>query len=141
MAQKNHNTSGLTDISKRDDHVELSKKGGSSKSIKKSEAQKANWIFDRLKEGTNLTDDQIHWAIERVKNSQAFAVDLITTIEEIKKDVHPMQRISLLNTANNIMKTVHGEKLRTENVNVNINTTTEEQERRLMGETLEEEGE
>jgi hypothetical protein len=45
--------------------------------------------------------------------------------------VHPGQRVSLLNTEREILKTIHGEKIKVESVNVNVNVGVEEWERRL----------
>ena len=135
MGQDNHDMSGLTDISKRPDHKELAAKGGKNSSS--SEWWKKKAFIEKLKKGS-LTDTDLEWALQRATNSQAFALDLLTDVDKMSGDVHPMQRISWINAKTQIMKMIHGEKMRTENVNININTTTEEMERRLMGEEVEE---
>jgi len=111
----------------------MQRKGGQSKSPKKSEAAKKRFILERLKQGVH-SDKDVAWIYERVVNSEAFAMDIMADIERVdKSQLQPGQILNLANTKNNVMKAIHGEKLKTENVNININSTIEEMERRLMG--------
>jgi len=107
-------------------------KGGLSKSIAKSEGQKLNAIKKRIsKEIANKEDAE--WILQKLEDRPSMAADLVLYLHKLKQEgaIHPMQRVALLNTEANILKAVHGEKIKTENVNVNVNTTTEEWERRL----------
>lgn len=124
----------LKNISKRSDFIEISSKGGKNSSPK--EWWKKKHFIEKLKKGA-LKDDDIDWALTKATNSQAFALDLVTDLDSIdRNDLSTGQKIFLTSTKTSIMKAIHGEKLRTENINININSTTEELERRLMGEDL-----
>ena len=96
--------------------------GGKARTQAKKNASKYREIKRRLKEGTLKSDDP-KWLLERVENDKAFAIDIISYLDEIKKTVHPNQRIALSNTYKDMLKTVHGDKIRisSENVNMNVN--------------------
>jgi hypothetical protein len=98
----------------------ISKKGGESTSIAKSDAQKWAHIKKRIADGRLRTTDP-EWLIEKIENSKAMAADILTYMEEIKASVHPMQRIALLNAQKDMMKVIHGEMIKTENTNINVN--------------------
>lgn len=135
------NTSGLRPLNKRPDALEIQRKGGATKSPAKKEAAKKRFVMERLKQGIH-TDKDVAWMYERVTNSESFAMDILATIDRIDtRKLTPASVIVLANTKNNIMKTIHGEKLKTENVNLNIELkqiTTEEKED-IIGDLLKEE--
>jgi hypothetical protein len=83
-----------------------------------------------LKKGA--TKEDVEWMVKRLEDRDAIAYDILQYIEIVKTDVHPSQRVALINTYKDLARFQHGDKIKTENVNVNINTTIEEWEKRLM---------
>jgi hypothetical protein len=127
-----HNLIPLTTRPKGE-HRLIAQKGGQTKSPLRGQAQKWRFIKERMrKEGAS--EDDIKWMIERMENRDAMAVDIIKFVEEIKKTVHPSQRVALANTQIAAAKFQHGEKIKTENVNVNINTDFDEWRKRMKDE-------
>ena len=107
------------------------RKGGIAKTDNKKYAQKLRQIRKRVKDGQLTTDDPA-WLLERATNSRSMALDMINLFDDIKTDIEPKQRVALLNTYNQISKTIHGEKIHQTNVNVNV--SIEEWEKRLFNE-------
>ena len=112
----------LTDISERPDFIEIVRRGGQSKSLKRGLAQKQRWFLTKLARGV-LTDNDLAWAAERTLEPGKFALDLIAHADKLEID-HP-NSLSVLAIKNQIGRFIHGDKLRTENVNINIDLSSE----------------
>ena len=132
----------LISLADRPDARAIQSKGGSVRSPKKNEAQRLRFIKERLKRGKN-TDKDVEWIMERVDNSSSFAYDMLATANALEndKEIEKPQQIQLLNIKNNIMKAIHGEKLRTENLNLNIDMKkiSDEEKQNIIKELLEDE--
>jgi len=101
-------------------HLILSKQGGRSVSKAKSDGAKWRFLKQRIAEGKVKADDA-KWIVERIENDKAMAFEIITYLDEIKtRQMGPTQEILLAKTYNDVQKTVHGEKIKSENVNYNI---------------------
>ncbi len=115
----------------KDAHIAAARRGGRSKSIAKSEGAKLRCIKERLKKDFP-NPEQVEWLLQKLNDRPSMAAELLVTLEKLKVDgVHPAQRVALLNTETSILKAIHGEKIKTENVNINVNSTIEEWENRL----------
>ena len=129
----------LIPLNQRDkkEALAIQRKGGCTTSQARKDAAKMRFIKERLKRGKN-TDKDVEWIMERVDNSASFAYDMVSTAHELENDpeMGKSQKIRLLDIKNNIMRTIHGEKLRTENLNMNVNSSIEEFEKRLMKKKL-----
>ena len=106
---------------------EIRSRGGKSKSPLKSFKAKLRQIRVRVKKGQLKTEDEA-WLLERATNSETMALDMLSFFDEIRKDVHPAQRVALLNTYAQIKKTIHGETHINKNLNVNIDLDVELEE-------------
>lgn len=103
------------------EHLLISRRGGQARTKAKSDAAKWKGFKERVKNG-NIKVKDAEWIVECVENPTAMAADVLSFFREIKEEgVHPNQRIALLNAQKDIMKTVHGETIRSENTNVNYN--------------------
>jgi hypothetical protein len=113
------------------ERVAMGRIGGKSKSVRKSEGAKLRHIKDRMaKQG--LTDADTKWLLECLNDRKSYAAMLAIHAQEIRKDVHPAQRVALLNTEAKIGEFTHGQKIQQETLNMNVNVSLEEWERRLM---------
>ena len=106
------------------DHKMISRRGGKSRSIRKSESAKWRHLKLRIKNGKMKVSDPA-WLIERIENSKAMAADILNYLDEVKEDVHKSQRVALSNTYKDMLKTVHGEKIKVESTNTNLNINTD----------------
>jgi len=112
----------LTDISKRPDFIEIVRRGGQSRSPKKSLGKKQQWFLKKLARGV-LTDNDLAWVAERTLEPGKFALDLVAHADKLERD-NP-NSLSVLAIKNQIGRFIHGDKLRTENVNINIDLSSE----------------
>lgn len=115
------------------EHLLLARKGGQVRSQVKKDAAKFRELEKRMK-AKGVTDADAKWLLDRLNSRELSVADTILYLEQIKNDVHPAQRIALANAFLQATKLLHGEKIKTENVNVNVNTSIEEWERRLYDE-------
>lgn len=99
----------------------IQRMGGATKSPQKKNAAKWREIKKKML-ADGATDKDIQWMLERMENRDAMAVDIIRYIEEIRKDVHPAQRVALANTMIAAGKFQHGEKAKVD-LNVSGNVT------------------
>lgn len=115
------------------EHKLISSRGGKSRSMAKSEAAKLRHIRERvMAQIPNVKDAE--WLLQKLEDRPSMAAELMLSLERMKQEgviTHPLHKTMLLKTENDIMKTIHGEKLKTENVNINVNTTMEEWEKRI----------
>lgn len=109
----------------------LAQKGGLQRTQAKKDAQRWNALKARMKKKA-ITDEDAKWMIQKLENRDMAAADILMYLEEIKRDIHPGQRVALANAMANIATFQHGAKVKTENVNINVNTTIEEFEKRLL---------
>ena len=109
----------------KEEHLAKARKGGLVKSDRKKTAAKQRWIFKKMKDG-GLKNDDVKWIMERVANREVMASDLLKKCDEVYQTCHPMQRAAVINTMNNIGKFIHGERIKSENVNINVKSTAEE---------------
>ena len=105
---------------------------GNKNNPKSKNAAKLRCIKQKLYDG-RFKDADEKWLLQRVTDPEAMNLDILKFIDEIRKDVHPAQRVALANAYNNIQKTIHGEKIKSENLNINVNATVDEWEKRLAG--------
>lgn len=69
-----------------------------------------------------LTDDYADKLTQIFESSDASALDIFLYLEQIKKQCDkPMVMIQLADKYISLHKTIHGEKIKTENINTNIN--------------------
>jgi len=101
---------------------ELNSRGGKSVSQHQRNKQKLRQIRERVKKGQLTTQDE-RWLLERVTKKESMQLDILDWFDELRKDtVNEKVRVSLLNTYNQILKSVHGEKLDIKaDVNVDVN--------------------
>lgn len=111
----------------------ISKKGGQARTKAKSEAAKLRCIKEKLREGGELTDSQQKWILEQLESRTASAANILIEINKLRNQIHPSQRVALLNSEISAHKFIHGEKVQQTNLNMNVNVTAEEIERRLFG--------
>lgn len=112
------------------ERVALGRIGGKSRSVAKSEGAKLRHIKARMaKEG--LTEEDSKWVFDCLNERKSYAAQLMIHAQKIKNDVHPSQRIALLNTEAKIGEFIHGTQVKTENLNLNVNTTADEWNRRM----------
>ena len=95
--------------------------GGSTKSPQKKYAAQIRAIRNRVKKGQLKTKDE-EWLLERATDSNVSALALLDLLDQARTNTEdPDMIIKLTNTYNAVHKTIHGERLRTENVNINVN--------------------
>lgn len=95
---------------------QMGRKGGLSKSPKKSLAAKKRWLVKKgmTKEGA---DDLLSF----VKDHEMFALDVLRDVQNIKKEcTNAHQKINLKHVELQLYKLVHGEKIKTENVHHHV---------------------
>ena len=98
----------------------LQKRGGRAKTPLRNEA--AKWReFRKRAERQGLTEKDVDMIIEKVNNRDVQAFEMLTKAELFYKDIHPAQRVALLNAELGIAKFIHGEKVKVENTNINLN--------------------
>ena len=104
-------------------------KGGKTVTEKQILAARVREIKKRIAKGQLRECDPV-WLLERIENPKAMSMDILNYLDEIKNSLHPAQRVAFINAYNQVMKSVHGEKIHTTNVNVNV--SIEEWEKRLI---------
>jgi len=115
----------------KDKHLALSKRGGKVRSLAKSEGAKLRCIKERIQKQIANSKD-VDWLLQKLNDRPSMAAELLLTIEKMKQDgVHPAQKIALGNLEQGAAKFIHGDRIKTENVNININTGFEEWEKRI----------
>ena len=124
-------------------HIQMSKNGGRSKSVKKSEGAIFRHIKERLR-NANVTDKDAAWLLERLENRSAMSADILLTLDAIKKS--KLQEFANLDTQVKVgnyevsaMKAIHGEKIQIESksININLERTMTDEEIQEMKEFLE----
>lgn len=99
----------------------IGRKGGLVKSEAKTLANKYNGLKRRIKHGSFRKGDVL-WIAERVADNKMMALDMLGLLDSVVKETNdPKIRLAALNTYNDIYKSVHGEKIKSENTNYNIN--------------------
>ena len=98
----------------------ITSKGGKTVTDKQRRAAKLREIRKRVLSGKLKTDDEA-WLLARVEDGTMMDLDMLSFLDNIRKDVHPSQRVALLNAYTNIKRSIHGDKIKTENVHHIIN--------------------
>jgi len=93
-------------------------KGGRTKSPLKKYAAK---IREMKKRG--LTNPDIAWFVARLEDPDVNIFHLQKWLDELKDNIHPSQRVALLNTGIALHKAKHGEKIKSESVVHIVNWT------------------
>jgi hypothetical protein len=122
----------LGDRSKEYLHL-ISQKGGQVRSVAKKEAMKLKSIKARIRREVASPEDA-EWLLQKLEDRKSMAADLMLFLTKLKQEgiiTSPVQKIMLLKTEADILKAVHGEKVKVESVNFNVNTTIEEWEARI----------
>jgi hypothetical protein len=109
------------------EHIQAARRGGKSKSVAKSEGAKWRHIKERIKKAA-LKEADGEWLMKQIEDRNAMSAEILLFINDIKKGVHPNQKVALANAQINAARFIHGEKSKVEvsSVNVNIETTVEE---------------
>ena len=100
------------------------RKGGRSKSQRKSDGQKLRFIKARVAKGISNKADR-DWMMEKITNRDACASDIFLYIDEIRDTIHPAQRIALGNLMTQAAKFHHGDKSHVTSTNLNISIDLE----------------
>lgn len=103
------------------EHRLIAQKGGQSKGKTKSDGQKLRQVKLRIKNDPELSEEDKNWILAKSEERPAFGVAILAEIQKLKKDIHPSQRVALLNTELGVGKFLHGEKIITESTNLNLN--------------------
>jgi len=112
----------LTDITTRPplEIQKISKKGGKVRSPGKKRGAKLREIKKRIKAGNIKSDDE-KWLLERLENKELFDIDMLSFLDEIRKEVNtPNQKMTLANNYNNLSKQIHGDKSNVTNIQINV---------------------
>jgi len=107
--------------------------GGRTVTEKQRTSQKLRWIRERMEKG-QLVDGDEKWLLQRVSDRDTANLDLLNWIDKMRRDASDEKiEASLLNTYNQILKTIHGEKhlVKSENLNINVSLGADEFARRL----------
>jgi len=99
--------------------------GGVTINPKNSFVQKLREVKKRIKKGQLKTTDA-NWLLTRAEDNLMMGLDIITYLDDIREDIHPMQRIALANTYANIHRLIHGDKKTIESKNLNVNIDASE---------------
>jgi len=124
------NQSGLINLRDRtkEEHTAMSRKGGSVQSEKKRVAAKLRWVKRWIKEGKIKGDPM--WLVERLESSNAMSMDMLSYLDSIKDDIHPSQRVALMNAYDRVQRTLHGEKKHVDvtstNININVSASLDD---------------
>lgn len=116
-------------------HLQMSKNGGKSKSVFKSEMAKLRHIKERIAKQIANQED-VDWMLMKLHDRPSMAAQLLLTVEELRKQgiaFPPREKVAIAKIENDAAKFIHGEKIETKNVNINVNTSMEEFEKRLLG--------
>lgn len=99
---------------------EITSMGGKVISEKKKRAAKLREIRKRIEKGL-LNDGDEQYLLDRIEDPNVMDLDMLSFFDSIREDVHPNQRVALLNAYTQLKKSIHGEKIKTENVHHIIN--------------------
>lgn len=96
--------------------VKIAKKGGSQSTFKKKYAAQLREMKKR-----GMKKDDLEWFELCMSDPEASIIDIRRDINNLMKDIHPAQRVALLNTKISTHKLAYGEKIKTENVHHIVN--------------------
>lgn len=99
-----------------EEHKKIASKGGSVKSPAKKYAAKIREMRKR-----SLTNDDVNWFLERIEDPETNVFHLQQWLDEMRDNIPIERQRTLLDTAINLHKAHHGEKIKQESQNVNIN--------------------
>ena len=91
-------------------------KGGSVRSPAKKYASKIREMKKR-----SMTDEDVNWFLERIEDPGTNMFHLQQWLDQLRENLPINYQRTLLDTAINLHKANHGEKVKTENTNININ--------------------
>ena len=111
------------------EHKLISKRGGMSKSVKKSKGAKWRWVKERMKK-ESMTNKDMEWIVQQLEDPKAMSADILIFLEKMKDKVDNSQKVSFANAKINAAKFIHGEKHH--NVNLNVDVEADEFHRRLL---------
>lgn len=105
---------------------EIAASGGRNNTPAHSQALKLSWIRRRMQQGALKSADEA-FLLERVENNKVMALDIINWIDEFRKNNDDVgDNHKLMNIYLQAMKQIHGEKIRSENVNYNVSVNWNE---------------
>lgn len=108
----------------------LGRKGGLSRSPKKSESAKVRWWKERLRNNI-LTSDDMNWMMQQVTDPNAMSIKLLNDIDQISRMPEVAQdaelKMKVVNLYNQAMRTMHGDKIKLQSMNININIEAQKQ--------------
>lgn len=106
----------------------IGRKGGLVKSKAKTEALRLNGWKRKLKRGS-LTDKDMAWMLEKVENSKAMAVDMVSYLDKIELDPNLTKRDKLYIAAlkKEYFRAIHGTNVKIQSVNVHMSKEQYEQ--------------
>jgi uncharacterized tellurite resistance protein B-like protein len=109
----------------------MASKGGQTVTPKKIEAAKLG-ALKRAAAAGYLPKEKVDWLVQRLESRELMAADIQNYIDEIRQNVHPSQRIALVNAMNQTAKLVHGEKVKVEGQHVHAHVVLGEEERQAL---------
>jgi hypothetical protein len=108
--------------------VIIARKGGHTKSPRRSEAAKMREMYNRMREG-KFGDKDEDWLLQRIADPDADIFHLQIWVDKVKNQVSdPDVQIRLMNVSTTLHKLKHGEKRINQNINVNIEIEKEREE-------------
>jgi hypothetical protein len=123
--------SNLIPIKSGEEARNRGRNGGLVKSEKKTFSAQLREIKKRVKKGQLSTNDE-EWFLTRLTNAEMSSADLMSSVDKIQESVKDIEdpdlKLRITNMKKEIHKTIHGQKIKSENVNVNINVDAETEE-------------
>lgn len=124
----------------REEHLTICRKGGSSRSPKKSDSAKWRHIKERIK-SEGIVSKDAEWLMEKLENRDAMSGEILLQLEKSKKNIKPTEMLTYTNMLIQAGKFIHGEKSKVDisSVNLNIDTTKEEVQehlKKILGDRL-----
>jgi len=105
----------------KEQHLANVTKGGKTVTQKQRRSQKLRRIRERM-EGGQLHDADERWLYARATDKEAAHLDILNWLDKMRKEASDEKiEASLLNTYNQILKTIHGERIRIDSKTVNLN--------------------
>jgi hypothetical protein len=104
------------------DPVEMGRKGGRVKSEAKSNEAKLRSWKAKLKRQA-LTDKDMAWLLERVENSKASAIDMMSYLEKLEiecDDCDIKTKSIIMSLKKEVFKAIHGSKINIQGVHVHM---------------------
>jgi hypothetical protein len=123
----------------KEEALELQRKGGSTKSLLRNESLKWVQIKKRM-ERDALSPDDMEWMIHTFENRDAFGFETLQDFNKLYDKLPVEKQSNLIRVKLDIGKFIHGEKIKTENLNVNVNMEFDEWRKRLRDSDGDEEG-